>query len=190
MTTRVANVINLPGHFTDSVATRANITKQKNRRGVTVPELQFTIRAATINDAETIVEFNCRLAAESEDKRLNPETVRLGVHALLSDARRCRYFLACTGAGRIAGQLMHTFEWSDWRNGDIWWLQSVYVDPEFRRQGIFRKLSQHLEQLAESSPGVVGLRLYVENENHHAQATYQSLGFTEPGYRVMERLFG
>ena len=152
-------------------------------------ELQITIRAATVADSEIIADFNCRLASESEGKQLDLHTVRRGVNALLSDDRRGRYFVACADDGRIAGQLMHTFEWSDWRNGDIWWLQSVFVHPEFRRLGVFRKLLQHLEQLAESTPGVVGLRLYVENENVRAQETYRSLGFTEPQYRVMERLF-
>jgi ribosomal protein S18 acetylase RimI-like enzyme len=154
-----------------------------------VSETEITVREATHDDAETIAEFNCRLAAETEDKPLDPETVRQGVSTLLSDDRRGKYFVACTSDGQIVGQLMHTFEWSDWRNGDIWWLQSVYVHADFRRQGVFRKLNQHLEQLAESTPGVVGLRLYVENENARAQETYRSLGFKEPGYRVMERLF-
>lgn len=152
-------------------------------------EVQIKIRAATFDDAETIAEFNGRLAAETEDKPLDPETVRSGVRALLNDQHRGRYFVACDSDGRIIGQLMHTFEWSDWRNGDIWWLQSVYVHADFRRQGVFRKLNQHLEQLAESTPGVVGLRLYVENENTRAQETYRSLGFIEPCYRVMERIF-
>ena len=152
-------------------------------------ETVITIRDATLDDAETIAEYNCRLASETEDKPLDPDTVRAGVKALLSDARRGRYFVACDTGGRIVGQLMHTFEWSDWRNGDIWWLQSVYVHADFRRQGIFRKLHQHLEQLAESTPGVVGLRLYVENENARAQETYISLGMINPCYRVMERIF-
>jgi ribosomal protein S18 acetylase RimI-like enzyme len=151
---------------------------------------EITIRNATHDDAETIAVFNCQLAAETEDKPLDLATVRLGVSALLRDARRGRYFVASTSDGQIVGQLMHTFEWSDWRNGEIWWLQSVYVHAEFRRQGVFRKLHQHLEQLAESTPGVVGLRLYVENENAHAQETYRSLGLKEPGYRVMQRMFG
>jgi ribosomal protein S18 acetylase RimI-like enzyme len=157
--------------------------------GTTVSEIEITIRNATHDDAETIADFNCRLAAETEDKPLDPETVRMGVSALLDDTRRGQYFVACTSDGQIVGQLMHTFEWSDWRNGDIWWLQSVYVHADYRRQGVFRKLHQHLEELAESTPGVVGLRLYVENENSRAQETYCSLGFVEPGYRVMERMF-
>ena len=154
-----------------------------------MPENEITIRNATHNDAETIAEFNCQLAAETEEKSLDPETVRLGVSALLSDVRHGKYIVACTRDGQIVGQLMHTFEWSDWRNGDIWWLQSVYVHADFRRLGVFRKLHQHLEQLAESTHGVVGLRLYVEHENDRAQETYRSLGFVEPGYRVMERIF-
>lgn len=154
-----------------------------------MPDIEITIRDATPSDASTIAEFNCRLASESEDKQLDPETVGKGVDALLMDTRRGRYFVACSADGKVIGQLMHTFEWSDWRNGDIWWLQSVYVHADFRRQGVFRKLNQHLEQLAESTPGVVGLRLYVENENARAQETYRSLSFTEPGYRVMERMF-
>jgi len=152
-------------------------------------ETEMTIRKATLDDAATIADFNCRLAAESENKQLDPETVQSGVKALLGDSRRGQYFVACGSDGQIVGQLMHTFEWSDWRNGDIWWLQSVYVHPDFRRQGVFRKLHQHLEKLAGATSGVVGLRLYVENENDRAQDTYRSLGFTEPCYRVMERLF-
>ena len=85
---------------------------------------------------------------------------------------------------------MHTWEWSDWRNGDVWWLQSVYVHADYRRQGVFRALKQHLESLAEADPDVVGLRLYVERDNGHAQKTYNSLGFQSAGYLVMERMFG
>lgn len=149
----------------------------------------FTIRAATIEDAATIADYNCRLAAETESKQLNPETVRQGVDGMLRNQHRGRYLVACTDDGQVVGQLMHTLEWSDWRNGDIWWLQSVYVHADFRRQGIFRMLLLHLEQIAEASPGVVGLRLYVENENSRAQSTYNSLGFVDPQYRVMERMF-
>ncbi|MHC4877686.1 MAG: GNAT family N-acetyltransferase [Planctomycetota bacterium] len=147
------------------------------------------IRPANINDATTIASFNCRLASETESKTLDAETVEQGVRALLQAPARGRYFVAETGE-QIVGQLMHTFEWSDWRNGDIWWIQSVYVHSDFRRQGVFRALSRHLEELARETPGVVGIRLYVERENGRAQQTYSSLGFEQPGYLVMERLFG
>ena len=145
------------------------------------------IRAACFADWPTIAQFNCLLAAESEGKQLDRALIEPGVQAVLQDDRRGRYFVACIG-DRIVGQLMHTWEWSDWRNGDIWWLQSVYVLPEFRRQGVFRRLYEHLSQLAEISPQVIGLRLYVEQDNARAQATYQQLGMQLAGYVVMERL--
>ena len=147
----------------------------------------FVIRAATLDDLETIVDFNVHLAEETEDTLLNRETVRLGVRALLSDATRGSYYVAC--AGGIIGQLMHTREWSDWRNGDMWWIQSVYVHPDYRRQGVCRSLYEHLKALAVSDPGVVGLRLYVERENEAAQATYTGLGMRQARYLVMQHLF-
>ena len=147
------------------------------------------IRPATINDAAVIAEFNCQLAAETEDKTLDAETVRLGVQALLESPSRGRYFVAESG-GQVVGQIMHTLEWSDWRNGDIWWIQSVFVHSDHRRRGVFRALSNHLEELARETAGVVGIRLYVERENERAQQTYSSLGFDGAGYLVMERMFG
>ena len=109
--------------------------------------------------------------------------------ALLSDRTRGAYYVACDD-GPIVGQIMHIREWSDWRNGDIWWIQSVYVRPEHRRRGVFRSLYAHLKALAVSDPGVVGLRLYVEQENHGAQATYVGLGMTQTRYQIMQHLFG
>lgn len=159
--------------------------------------LTIQVRPALPDDWETIVDFNCRLAEESEGKRLDRGDVVPGVQALLSDPRKGRYFVAVAVAeslpqaidsGRIVGQLMHTFEWSDWRNGMIWWLQSVYVYPEFRRQGVFRSLFERLRQEAEADPGVVGLRLYVEEGNQRAHATYEKLGLGRGGYFVMERM--
>ena len=149
----------------------------------------FDVRLAEMQDAVTIADFNCRLAAETESKTLDPTTVQRGVTALLQAPGRGRYFVAEVD-GQIVGQLMHTFEWSDWRNGDIWWIQSVYVHADYRRQGVFRALARHLELLARDAVDVVGIRLYVERENARAQQTYSSLGFDQPGYLVMERLFG
>ena len=145
------------------------------------------IRAATIADLETIADFSVRLAEETEGTSLDRETVRQGVRTLLSDETRGTYYVAC--AGGIIGQMMHTREWSDWRNGDIWWVQSVYVHLDHRRQGVFRSLYGHLKTLAESNPGVVGLRLYVEQENHVAQATYAGLGMRPARYLFMQHLF-
>ena len=146
------------------------------------------IRLATAADRDTIADFNIRLAEESEGKRLDRDVLREGVAALLQDATKGRYFVAIRD-GRIIGQLMHTWEWSDWRNGQIWWLQSVYVVPEHRRQGVFRALFNHALAEAEADPGVVGVRLYVEEQNTPAHGVYRSLGLRDGGYFVMQRMF-
>ena len=149
--------------------------------------MEYAIRPATHADLETIVDFNVRLAAETEDTDLDRDTVRRGVRALLDDAARGAYYVASTGD--VVGQMMHTREWSDWRNGDIWWIQSVYVHPGHRRQGVCRALYEHLRARAESDPAVVGLRLYVERENARAQGAYAALGMRPGGYLVMQDLF-
>ncbi len=145
------------------------------------------IRPAQAEDWQTLRDFNCALASETEGKTLDPQIAGAGVRALLADPSKGRYLVA-TVEGRIAGQLMHTREWSDWRNGDIWWLQSVYIHPDFRRQGLFRLLYSTLEAQAQADPGVVGLRLYVEDHNTHAQETYAALGMHRPGYFVLEKM--
>jgi GNAT superfamily N-acetyltransferase len=146
------------------------------------------IRPARIEDASTIIEFNCRLARETEHRELDPDTIAAGVRAILLDSTKGRYFVA-EAAGVVVGQMMHTWEWSDWRNGEIWWLQSVYVTPHHRGRGIFRRLFDHVRGLAVESPAVVGLRLYVERGNDSAQARYLKLGMVETTYFVLERMF-
>jgi ribosomal protein S18 acetylase RimI-like enzyme len=146
----------------------------------------ITVRPASPDDWPTIVEFNRRLAAETESLALDGPTIEAGVKAALADGTKARYFVACTDDGQIVGQLMHTFEWSDWRNGDIWWLQSVYVHPDFRSRGVFRQLFDFVTERAQADPAVVGLRLYVEDHNERAQAVYERLGLAQAGYRVME----
>lgn len=150
------------------------------------------VRDALPADRDAIVEFNLRLAEETEGLRLDRGTVTAGVEAILADPSRGRYFVACRsgGNGVPIGQVMHTREWSDWRNGDLWWLQSVYVLPEFRRQGVFRLLYEHVIAAAQAEPGVVGVRLYVEQHNARAFETYRQLGMRQAGYLVMERMFG
>ncbi len=146
----------------------------------------ITVRLARRGDIETIVEFNAAMAFETESKVLPRDMLRAGVTAVFDEARRGFYRVAQIGE-EIAGCLMITFEWSDWRNGDWWWLQSVYVKPEFRRHGVFRAMYDHIEQAALASDDVVGVRLYVEKENHRAQSTYASLGMGEEDYFMFRK---
>ena len=146
------------------------------------------IRPASIADVETIVEFNQQLALETENKTLPRDIVVPGVRGIFEKPSRGRYFVAEID-GQIVGQVMHTYEWSDWRNGDVWWLQSVYVSADFRGQGVFRALYDHVRQAAMDDPLVVGIRLYVETENTTAQHVYTRLGFTGNTYHVMEEMF-
>lgn len=146
------------------------------------------VRDAAPADGDVIVEYNRRLAEETEGMHLARERIVPGVDAVLADPRKGRYYLACAG-GEIVGQVMITYEWSDWRNGWIWWLQSVYVAAGHRRRGVFRRLFEHVQQRAEAEPDVVGLRLYVENGNARAQETYVNLGMRPAGYHVLERMF-
>lgn len=146
------------------------------------------IRLATMADLSTIVEFNRLLAWETEALVLSVEMLTRGVEAALHDPAKARYFVAEVG-GQVVGQLMHTREWSDWRNGDIWWLQSVYVAANSRRIGVFRALVEHLRTEAQASSDVVGLRLYVEEHNDQAAATYDRLGLPVAGYLVREHIW-
>ena len=150
-------------------------------------QANFHIRRGETRDAETIADFNAAMAAETEHLTLDRPTLLAGVRAALADAGKARYFVADAG-GRVVGQLMLTREWSDWRNGDIWWIQSVYVAQDFRGRGVFKALYRHVEQFARAE-GAVGLRLYVEKENGAAQKTYESLGMSLTHYLVMEEMF-
>jgi ribosomal protein S18 acetylase RimI-like enzyme len=127
------------------------------------------------------------MARETEDKDLDVETLRAGVAALLADPARGRTFVVEDG-GRVVAALMLTREWSEWRNGEFWWIQSVYVAPTHRRRGHYRRLHEHVRSVAADTPGVCGLRLYVEVENRTAQATYRALGMEEAHYRIFEEL--
>ena len=146
---------------------------------------EFGIRLAEQHDAELLATWAQTMAMETEHKHLDAGTVLKGVQAGISDPKRARYFIAMSG-DKPAGTLMLTTEWSDWRNGDWWWIQSVYVHPDFRRQGVFQSLYQHIKTLAEQASDVCGLRLYVEHDNETAQRTYEKLGMEDAGYRMME----
>jgi ribosomal protein S18 acetylase RimI-like enzyme len=142
------------------------------------------IRRATPADLPTVVRFNAALAWESEGKQLDLPTLEIGVRAVLSDSNKGFYTVAEVD-GKIVGQILITYEWSDWRNGWYWWIQSVYVEQDYRRQGVFRALYSELHDLAMLDQSVIGLRLYVEHDNTRAQATYRSLGMTDEPYHLM-----
>lgn len=146
------------------------------------------VRDAETGDAGTITEFNRLMALETEGKALNPEIVGAGVERLLRNPADGRYRVAGHD-GRVVGQLLVTYEWSDWRNGRFWWIQSVYVHADFRRQGVFAALYRHVESCARADEDACGLRLYVEKDNRRAQDTYVALGMSFPGYLVMEAGF-
>ena len=159
--------------------------------------MSLRIRAAQASDGDLLARWALAMAQETEHKALDPATVTAGVAAGIADDSRARYFVAmheAVLAGRetvalAVGTLMLTREWSDWRNGDWWWIQSVYVPPEHRRQGVFAALYRHVEQAARDTAGVVGLRLYVERDNVAARHTYAALGMADAGYRIFEAEF-
>jgi len=148
--------------------------------------MSIAVRRAVPGDAAVIADFNNRLARETEDLALDPAILRAGVEAGLADESKALYFVAVE-AGQVLGQLMLTREWSDWRNGWMWWIQSVYVRGDARRRGTFRALYRHVYETARADPEVIGLRLYVEHANARAQETYERLGMTRTGYLVFER---
>ena len=145
------------------------------------------IRRVTDADAPTLAAFNAAMALETEHKRLMPEVVLRGVRRLIAEPALGFYLLAEVD-GEVAGSALVTTEWSDWRDGRFWWIQSVYVPPHLRRRGVFRALYAAIRELAAREPDVCGFRLYVEKDNAGAQATYRSLGMHETEYRVMEEL--
>lgn len=148
----------------------------------------FRTRDARPDDLSVIVEFNARLASETEGKRLDPNILGRGVAIALAEPDRLRYWVAEAG-GHVIGQTAVTREWSDWRCGWVWWLQSVYIAADWRGRGVFRQLYEHVRDSARSEPDVIGLRLYVEETNDRAQHTYRSLGMKPCGYHVYEDLW-
>ena len=143
------------------------------------------VRKANINDVNKIAEYNYNLAFETEDKKLNMEVLTKGVTALLKDENKGVYHV-CEIEGNIVGQIMYTFEWSDWRNGTFLWIQSVYVDKNYRGKGVFKTLYNHIKNICDKDKNICGIRLYVERENYVAQKTYKSLGMEECNYYMYE----
>ena len=146
------------------------------------------IRPARLSDADLIADYNRALARETEGRDLNPDRIGPGVRAVLADASKGRYLVA-EFDGEVVGQLMVTFEWSDWRNGMFWWIQSVYVRADRRGQGIFSALYRAVESEARQDAGVCGIRLYMEHHNDRARAAYLRLGMKPAGYEVLEADF-
>ena len=144
---------------------------------------EVRVRAAYAGDCEVLAAFNAAMAVETENKTLDPQALRAGVARVLAEPAR-GFYLVAEIEGVVVGCLMVTFEWSDWRNGDWWWLQSVYVEPDHRRHGVFRTLYAEVERRAVEHADVVGIRLYVERDNARAQRTYASLGMHEDHYRM------
>ena len=150
--------------------------------------MSIQIRPATESDVAVLAEFNQAMAWETEHKRLVSETITGGVRSFLARPDY-GFYLVAEIESRVAGCLMVTFEWSDWRNGLFWWIQSVYVHPDFRQQGVFKTLYRTVETQAREAPGVCGLRLYVEQDNATAQETYRAMGMGETAYRIFETEF-
>ncbi|GAA0710792.1 GNAT family N-acetyltransferase [Dokdonella soli] len=147
------------------------------------------IRDATIADIPFLADSNAAMALETEQKSLDRGVLERGVAALFERPQR-GFYLVAECAGEPVGCLLVTYEWSDWRNGDWWWLQSVYIVPGARRGGVFRALHAEVDRRARLDPGVVGLRLYVERDNRRAQQAYMALDMDETPYRLFEREFG
>lgn len=146
----------------------------------------YTTRRATIDDAPVIAGYNQAMARETEHKELDLAVLLPGVRSVFEHEGHGRYLVAQDDAGRVVGCLLITFEWSDWRNGRFWWIQSVYVHPEHRRRGVFRLMYEAVRELGAAEGGVCGYRLYVERDNHTAQQTYRRLGMTGTPYLVYE----
>ena len=142
-------------------------------------------RDATAEDASAIVDFQQAMARETEDVSLDRDICTRGVQAVFDDPSRGRYFVAEAG-GRVVGSLLITYEWSDWRNGVVWWIQSVYVQPEWRKQGIYAGMYEQVQRIAAGDERVKGIRLYVDRRNAPAQAVYRRLGMNGEHYLVFE----
>jgi GNAT superfamily N-acetyltransferase len=145
----------------------------------------MTYRDARVTDRDTIVDFQIAMARETEDVALDRDVCIRGVRAVFDDPSHGRYFVAEEN-GRVVASLLVTYEWSDWRNGVVWWIQSVYVRPENRRQGIYAGLYEHVKEIVDSDAHVCGIRLYVDRRNVAAQQVYTRLGMDGEHYQVFE----
>jgi len=146
----------------------------------------ITIRKANQNDTEKIISFQLAMASETEDLELDTFIVTRGVNAVFASQEKGMYYVA-EDKGEVVASLLITYEWSDWRNTDVWWFQSVYVIPAFRRKGIFRMMYSHVKDEA-IKQNIAGLRLYVESNNGTARKTYEAMGMSSQHYTMYEWL--
>ena len=149
---------------------------------------EIVVRQATLDDSMILSQFNMSMAEETEGRQLDQTTVNAGVKQLFRDSRQGFYLMAEVG-GSARGSLMITYEWSDWRNGLFWWIQSVYVVPAARRSGVFTALYQYVKKMAQDDNAACGLRLYMEKDNLPARAVYMAIGMDTTPYQVFEDLF-
>jgi ribosomal protein S18 acetylase RimI-like enzyme len=147
----------------------------------------IVVRNAREQDIHALTDFNIAMARETENKILSPAKARAGMGAVIRHPDH-GFYLVAELEGQITGSLLVTREWSDWRDGVFWWIQSVYVPPEFRKRGIYRALYDAVKALAKSSPEVCGFRLYVEKNNRAARSVYSKLGMSETEYRIYEEI--
>lgn len=145
------------------------------------------VRKASPEEAQQIISFQIAMALETENIHLDPETVMRGVNTVFTDKAKGDYFIAEEN-GRVIASLLTTFEWSDWRNGTVLWIQSVYVIPEFRRKGAYKALYGHIRTMVEHDHRLKGIRLYADKGNQTAQKVYEKLGMTADHYQLYEWL--
>ena len=145
----------------------------------------MNIRKALNKDIDVIARYNYNLAYETENKILDMNILTKGVEAIIKDENKGIYHV-CEINGEVVGQIMYTFEWSDWRNGTFLWIQSVYVNKEFRRMGVFKALYKFIRDIADNDNNICGIRLYVEKENTIAKKTYKNIGMKECNYYIYE----
>jgi GNAT superfamily N-acetyltransferase len=143
------------------------------------------IRKATETDSASIVEFQLAMAWETEQLQLDEPTVIKGVAAVFADLSKGNYYVAETD-GKVVGSLLTTFEWSDWRNGTVLWIQSVYVRPEYRKKKAFSRLYRHIQELVAANVNLRGIRLYADKTNTSAHGVYEHLGMTAEHYQMYE----
>lgn len=147
--------------------------------------VKMIVRKAKREDIADIVDFQLAMASETENINLNREIVTKGVSAVFADSSRGNYYVA-ENNGRVVGSLLTTFEWSDWRNGTVLWIQSVYIRPEFRRKGVYRKMYGYIQELVMADSALFGIRLYADISNTGAHQAYLTMGMKADHYQTFE----